>query len=148
MIKLKEFIMSFTYKRKKEKVFEEYKKIRNNYKNMDLLRLDFEYAELKSEYEHKKNVIGIFTIAVSLAFIAGVWSKFFEFMKMIFSYSTANGQINGGVIKVSFIISVTIAIVTTLIILYIIYRNGKEIRKLREKIIIIEQLKSSERDKE
>lgn len=36
MIKLKEFIMSFTYKRKKEKVFEEYKKIRNNYKNMDL----------------------------------------------------------------------------------------------------------------
>ena len=66
---------------------------------------------------------------------------------MIFSYSTANGQINGGVIKVSFIISVTIAIVTTLIILYIIYRNGKEIRKLRE-IIIIEHLKSSERDKE
>lgn len=148
MIKLKEFIMSFTYKRKKEKAFEEFKKIRNNYKNMDLLRLDFEYAELKSEYEHKKNVLGIFTIAVSLAFIAGVWSKFFEFMKMIFSYFTANGQINGGVIKVSFIISVTIAIVTTLIILYIIYRNGKEIRKLREKIIIIEQLKSSERDKE
>ena len=116
MGKIKEFVLSFTYKGKKDKEFRDYMELRAQYINMDKIQLDFEYARLKSEYEHKKNVL---------------------------TYSTVDSQVNSDVVKISFFISVTILLFTITIILYIIYLNGKQIKIMREKIILIEQIKKA-----
>lgn len=147
MGRFKEFIRLFTYKGKRECAFKEYIKMRNKYINMDALQLNFEYVTIKSEYEHKKNVMTIFTIAIALSIIMGVWNKFFEFMKMVFKYSTVDNQMNSEVIIISFIVSMILLAFTTFIILYIIYLNGKQIKTMREKIIIIEQIMNDKKDR-
>ena len=119
----------------------------NEYINMDALQLNFEYVTIKSEYEHKKNVMTIFTIAIALSIIMGVWNEFFEFMKMVFKYSTVDNQMNSEVIIISFIVSMILLAFTTFIILYIIYLNGKQIKTMREKIIIIEQIMNDKKDR-
>lgn len=148
MGKIKEFVLSFTYKGKKDKEFRDYMELRAQYINMDKIQLDFEYARLKSEYEHKKNVLTFFTIAIAISMIMGVWNEFFDFMKKVLTYSTVDSQVNSDVVKISFFISVTILLFTITIILYIIYLNGKQIKIMREKIILIEQIKNSRSNKE
>lgn len=143
MGKIKEFVLSFTYKGKKDKEFRDYMELRAQYINMDKIQLDFEYARLKSEYEHKKNVLTFFTIAIAISMIMGVWNEFFDFMKKVLTYSTVDSQVNSDVVKISFFISVTILLFTITIILYIIYLNGKQIKIMREKIILIEQIKKA-----
>ena len=148
MGKIKDFVLSFTYKGKKDKEFNDYMKLRAQYINMDKIQLDFEYARLKSEYEHKKNVLTLFTIAIAISMIMGVWNEFFDFMKKVLTYSTVDSQVNSDVVKISFFISVTILLFTITIILYIIYLNGKQLKMMRKKIILIEQIKNSRSNKE
>lgn len=137
---IKELLFSFTYKGKKDNAFKEYMHLRNQYINMDAIQLDFEYIRLKSEYEHKKNVLTLFTIAIAISIIMGVWNKFFEFMKNVLTYATVNNQMNSDVLKISFFISVIMLLFTIAIILYIIYLNGKQIKIMRNKINLIEQI--------
>ena len=80
--------------------------------------------------------------------IMGVWNEFFDFMKKVLTYSTVDSQVNSDVVKISFFISVTILLFTITIILYIIYLNGKQIKIMRGKIILIEQIKNSRSNKE
>ena len=122
--------------------------LRAQYINMDKIQLDFEYARLKSEYEHKKNALTFFTIAIAISMIMGVWNEFFDFMKKVLTYSTVDSQVNSDVVIISFFISVTILLFTITIILYIIYLNGKQIKIMRGKIILIEQIKNSRSNKE
>lgn len=76
MCRLKKFIIG---ENKKKSEFEQYKKLYSKYLNMDKQQFDFEYIKLKTEYEHKKNVMVVFIVAVVLSVITGIWSRFFEF---------------------------------------------------------------------
>ena len=63
MCRLKKFIIG---ENKKKSEFEQYKKLYSKYLNMDKQKFDFEYIKLKTEYEHKKNVMAVFIVAVVL----------------------------------------------------------------------------------
>ena len=139
---IKEYIMSFSYKEKRNRDFENYRKIREKYTNMNILQLEFEYVKLLSEYEHKRDSLGFLTIGIILTIITALWNKFFKFMQMVFGYTTINGQINNEVIMVSLIVSVTVMIGIVIFISFIIYMNITRIKKLRENLIIIQNIRN------
>ena len=113
---------------------------------MDKQQFDFEYIKLKTEYEHKKNVMVVFIVAVVLSVITGIWSRFFEFMQTVFTYSSKNGQIDETMIIMSFVICAAVAVFATIIILCIIYMNGRYINDLRKCIMILDVIEGRERN--
>lgn len=129
MCRLKKFIIG---ENKKKSEFEQYKKLYSKYLNMDKQQFDFEYIKLKTEYEHKKNVMVVFIVAVVLSVITGIWSRFFEFMQTVFTYSSKNGQIDEIHNNYEFCYLCSCAVFATIIILCIIYMNGRYINDLRK----------------
>ena len=116
------------------------------YKRQDKQQFDFEYIKLKTEYEHKKNVMVVFIVAVVLSVITGIWSGFFEFMQTVFTYSSKNGQIDETIIIMSFVICAAVAVFATIIILCIIYMNDRYINDLRKRIMILDVIEGWERN--
>lgn len=143
MCRLKKFIIG---ENKKKSEFEQYKKLYSKYLNMDKQQFDFEYIKLKTEYEHKKNVMVVFIVAVVLSVITGIWSRFFEFMQTVFTYSSKNGQIDETIIIMSFVICAAVAVFATIIILCIIYMNDRYINDLRKCIMILDVIEGRERN--
>lgn len=143
MCRLKKFIIG---ENKKKSEFEQYKKLYSKYLNMDKQQFDFEYIKLKTEYEHKKNVMVVFIVAVVLSVITGIWSRFFEFMQTVFTYSSKNGQIDETIIIMSFVICAAVAVFATNIILCIIYMNDRYIKDLRKCIMILDVIEGRERN--
>lgn len=70
-----------------------------------------------------------------------VWNKFF-FMQMVLQYAATSEDGSTEIIKISFIISVTITMIFTLAILFLLFDLSKDIMILQKKLIMIENIKN------
>lgn len=138
----KSYVMSFSYKERRAKKLEEYKKRVRELKEMESDEIDFEYINLKSECEHKKSILTIFIISVALAMLMNVWEKFFLFMEKALTYAVSIQESEIEVAKISFFISLIVAIALTVIILYVIFTYMKEIKQIQREVMIIEEVKN------
>lgn len=134
------YIMKFSYKEKRIKRLNIFKQEITKYRTMDMDELKFEYVEVKTEYEHKKNVLTLFVISVSLAVLMNIWDKFFGFMEAAWKYSAALVDNNIDVATTSFFIAVIIAASITIIVLIVLLELSKELKKMRRDLTIIENI--------
>lgn len=139
--KFKEHMMRFSYEEKRRVKLERFNQEVKKYREMDENELDFEYIELKTELDHKKNVLTLFVISIALAVIMNIWSKFFSFMQMALQYAATSEDSKTEIIKISFIISVAITILLTLAILFFLFDLSKDMMILQKKLMIIENIK-------
>lgn len=141
----KSCVMSFSYRERRAKKLVEYKNRVCELKNMERDELDFEYINLKAECEHKKSVLTIFIISIVLAMLMNIWEKFFLFIEKALTYA-ASVQGNGiEIAKISFVISIILAISLTVIILYILFTYMKEIKQIQKELMIIEEVRNTVR---
>lgn len=70
--------------------------------------LHFEYISLKSEYEHKKNIMAIFLLSIVIAALADAWKYFFSFIERIMQYAISGAGDEAETAKIVFIFSVLI----------------------------------------
>ena len=106
--------------------------------------LDFEYIILKSEYEHKKNILTWLMMVIALAVLMNVWNNFWDFMKEVFQYA-ASMECNGvEIAKISFIISVIITVSIFYVVLLILINYMKYLKMIRQKLMIIEEVKNQQ----
>lgn len=143
--RFRSYVMSFSYRERKAKKLEEYKRRVCQLKSMERDEIDFEYINLKSECEHKKSVLTIFIITIALAMLMNVWEKFFWFMERALIYATSAQENGMEVAKVSFIISVIAAVFFTVIILCILFAYMREIKQIQRELKIIEEVKNTMR---
>lgn len=136
------YVMSFSYKERRAKKLEEYKKRVHELKNMESVEIDFEYINLKSEYEHKKSILTIFIISIALSVLMNVWEKFFLFMEKALTYAVSFQEGEIEVAKISFLISLFVAVFLTVIILYIILTYMKKIKQIQKELMIIEEVRN------
>lgn len=134
------YIMKFSYKEKRIKRLNIFKQEITKYRTMDMDELKFEYVEVKTEYEHKKNVLTLFVISVSLAVLMNIWDKFLGFMEAAWKYSAALVDNNIDVATTSFFIAVIIAASITIIVLIVLLEWSKELKKMRRDLTIIENI--------
>ena len=80
-------------------------------------------------------------LSKGMSVITGIWNRFFEFMQTVFTYSSKNGQIDETIIIMSFVICAAVAVFATIIILCIIYMNGRYINDLRKRIMILDEIR-------
>ena len=96
----------------------------------------FEYTELVSEYERRKNVLVFFLVAVALAVLADVWSRFFSFMELAIQCAAGSGNAEAAV--VSFWISVSVLTFITLLVCFFLFASVKETEALRKRLMMVE----------
>lgn len=136
------FIMSFSFSERRSKQLEQYRQTVSEFKQMQSDELDFEYITLKSRYEHKKNVLMLFILTITLAVLMDVWNSCLHFMEKAFQYvaTLENGGIE--VAKIGFIISAIAAISIVCVVSFILISYMKELRMMSQKLMIIEEVKN------
>lgn len=70
-----ESIMFFTFQERKKRKFEKYLKETETLAQLNSDELFFEYIQTKTEYEHKKNRFGMFSISFLISIWMGVWKE-------------------------------------------------------------------------
>lgn len=139
----KGYVMSFSYRERRAKKLADYKRRVSELKGMERDEIDFEYVNLKSACEHKKSVLTIFIISIALAMLMNVWEKFFLFVEKTLTYAASFQDSEIEVAKISFIISVIVAVFLTVIILYVLFNYMKEIKQIQKELLIIEEVRNT-----
>ena len=70
-----ESIMFFAFQERKKRKFEKYLKETETLAKLNSDALSFEYIQVKTAYEHKKNVFGIFAVAFLISIWMGIWKE-------------------------------------------------------------------------
>lgn len=139
--KFKDYVMGFSYQAKRKRKLESFNQEVKKLRKMDGNELNFEYIEMKTELDHKKNVLSLFIISIALAVLMNAWSKFFSFMQLVLQYAATSGDDSTEIMKISFVISVLISIVITLFILFFLFDLSKDMMIIQRKLMIIEDIR-------
>lgn len=140
--KFKNYVMCFSYQARRKEKLKSFRQELIRLRHLDEDELSFEYIGLKTEYEHKKNVLSLFIISIALGVLMNVWNKFFSFMQLALQYA-ASEDASAQVTKVSFFLSIGISLFITVAILLLLLSLSNDIKKIRRKIMIIENVKKT-----
>lgn len=136
--KFRDYVMRFSYREKRKRELENFRREVRWFRSMDKDELNFEYIELKAEYEHRKSVLTLFVISILLSILMNAWSKFFSFMRSALQY--AAGDSSTEVMAVSFWIAACIVIFITIILVFVLFTLSNDMKKLRRRLMIIQSV--------
>lgn len=137
----KGYVMRFSYPEKRKRKLEIFNQELKNLRKMDEDELTFEYIELKTELDHKKNVLSLFIISIAIALLMNAWGKFFSFMEKVLQYVATAGDNSTEILKISFVISVLILTVITVFVLFLLFDLSRDIMIMQRKLMLIENLR-------
>lgn len=140
----KHCVMSFSFDERRNQKLKKYKQRVIELKNMESDELDFEYITLKSEYEHKKNLLTIFLISIALAVLMNIWKYFFIFVKKMLQYTSSFKSNGMEIAQESFMISTIIVVFITFAILFILLMYMNDLYKMQKELMIIEAVKNKQ----
>lgn len=141
--KLSHYIMSISFKERKKKAFQNYKKEVKRLEDMADDEVDFEYINLKSKYDHKKNVFFIFILTIIICFLVNVWKYFFNIIEKIIQL-TVNQEIEFAIAKVLFIGTITIIVFITVLTFFVIQSYLKQMHGIYMELLIVEEIKKKQ----
>lgn len=131
-------LLSFQERERKEQIKTD-KRVKK-YMDMKELELKMEYVKIKSMYEHQKNILGLFLIAIILAILSESWKLFFNFMQSAISYSSLSFDNSVEYAIVGFFIAViSITFITTIIFICLI-KHIKKLNVLYRETLLIEMI--------
>ena len=132
-------VMKLSYQERRRRKLDAYKNEMQRLKQLDNDELKFEYIELKSKCERKNENFTLFLISIAIAILMNVWSKFFSFMQKALEYASESGLDSMEIAKVSFIISVTLAVFVTVIIFSILFSFVNDISNMKKKLMLLDE---------
>ena len=135
--KIKRYIMSISFQERRKKKLRQYRKEFMRLQEMEDDELYFEYISLKSEYEHRKNVMTIFLLSIVIAALADAWKYFFSFIERIMQYAISAQGSETETAKVVLIVSVLIVAFITVVVFWILIAHMKRIHELNKNLMII-----------
>lgn len=136
---------SYSQRRKRKlKVFEDkYKYL----ENMSDLELDYEYINIKTEYEHNKNVFNLIMLTLLLSILTNVWSKFFELIGKILKYSNSLQSNNMESAKTILLITIGIIMFVSIIILFCLYTRLNDLKIQKLYLMIVEEIRDKRKNR-
>ena len=133
------YLQKYSYSARRKRDLVQFHDRIQELKNMDKEELDFEYINVKTEYEHQKNMFSLFVITMLVSILTNMWKAFFDFMRKALEYSAA--QVDSEIIaQVSFEISAIVLVAIMFIILCALLERTKVITTLQRKLLIIERV--------
>lgn len=140
--KIKRCVMSITYQERKKRELIRYRRDVDCLKGMEEDQLDLYYINLKSQYEHKKNVLSIFLLTIIISFLMDVWKYFYNFIEEIMQLIVVRQGDDFEIAKVVFITTVIVIVFVTILILGILLLHTREMHQIYKKLIIVEEIRS------
>lgn len=143
MFDIKENIMKFikyySYKERRNREYEVFKKEMENLENLPSSSLKAEYILTKSKYDFKKLKLTLIYISVALAIVVGILSKLFYIFEKIahFVYlSSQNVEAGKAFVILSLVISILIIASVVIFLIYYI----KDMQLLYKHLLTIEEV--------
>jgi len=141
--KLKQYVMSISFKERKAKELAHYKQRVSELKKMEIDEIDLEYINLKLEYEHKKNALTIFIIFIAIACLINVWKYSYMFMEKAIQYAILYEGSGSEVVKVAFAISLSITVFIILVIFAILIMHTRRLRQVHKNLMIVNEVRKT-----
>lgn len=104
--------------------------------------IDMEYIDLKSEYEHKKNVLLVFFTSIVISVLMSAWNIFYEYTGKLMQYIAVVRGVETEIAEVTFYLCTVIIVCITIIIFWILAAYLKRIKQLYKRILMIENIKT------
>jgi len=144
--KIRRYIMYISFQERRKRALIRYKQEINRLQSMEVDELDLEYINMKSIYEHKKNVLSIFMLSIVISVLLNVWNYFYRFIEKIIQYTTSYQGNEIDIAKMVFILSViTVAFITIIIVVMLIIYL-KRMHQTYKNVMIIEELRNRRND--
>lgn len=137
--KIKGCIMAISYQERRKKKLGQYRKALVRLQEMEDDELHFEYISLKSEYEHRKNIMAIFLLSIVITALADTWKYFFSFIERIMQYAISGSGNEVNTAKVVLIFSILIVALITVVVFWILIAHTKRIYELNKNLMIVEK---------
>lgn len=138
---IKPYIMKLSLQERVKREKKQSLKIIEYYRKMSNIDLKLEYIKIKSKYEYKKNILGLFLVTLIIAIISDVWKSFFSFIQMAISYNSTYIQNSKEVTEVSFYIALILSVFIISIIVIFLVSFMRNIYKLNKTIMLVELVK-------
>lgn len=139
--KIKQGIMLISFQERRKRELEHYRQEKSLLQYMEKDEIDLEYINLKSEYEHKKNVLFVFMTSIVISMLMSAWDIFGGFVGKILEYVKLNQGSDVDIADVTFIICTTLLIFITAVLLLVLILYVRRIGQLYKKILMIEEIK-------
>ena len=124
-------------KREHERNIEEVKKLRD----LSDFELDMEYIKVKSRYEYKRAILGLFLITILLSVLTGVWNAFYEFIQLTLKDASTTSVGAFEIAKIGFGIAIILSVFITITLCIVLIQYMKQLYTLYRKMLLIEMIK-------
>ena len=140
--KFKRCIMSKSFQEQRKKELVQYKERVIRLESMDVNEIDFEYINMKTRYEHRKNILSVFILSILISILTNAWKYFYAFLEKVIQYATAHQENGMEAAKVMFFISSIIFLLISIIIFVIVAMYMKGIHRAHKELMIIEEIRN------
>ncbi len=140
--KIKNYIMSISLQERKKRELARYKKEIKYLEKMENDEIDLEYFDLKSQYEHKRNILSIFMLTIIVSILMSVWKYFYNFVEMFMKFVTLDHGNDIETAKLMFIISVIITVFITALIMRILISYVEKMHQIYKKLLVVGEIRS------
>lgn len=115
-----------------------YNSLMLEYSKKETEELDFLYVSTKANYEAKKNFLSYFSVSVLITGFIGIWGFLFEVIgKMIQFYQTFSAS-ERVLMQCYLYLVIFLTLLVAVVITVIISINVKELKKLQQRLLMIE----------
>lgn len=141
--KIKDCIMYISLQERQKRDLLKYEEKVRQYIDLDEDRQDLKYINLKTQYEHKKNVLLAFMVAIIVAILTGIWKTFYEFGARALEYIGSIQRISEEYAKIAIIMFFIIVVALSIIFVLIIMAHIHNMRKTYKDLLIIENIREN-----
>ena len=143
---MKGCVMSVSYQERRRKKLQRYRQESMRLQEMEDDELHFEYVSLRSEYEHRKNIMTIFMLSIVIAVFMDTWKYFFSFIEKIMKYAVSGQGSEAEIAGVVFIFSASVVAVITVVVFLILAVHVKRMYELNKNLMIVEELRKEQNE--
>lgn len=139
--KLKRSIMSVSLQQRKKKELKRYRKEINKLNEMDEDEVDLEYIILKSQYEHKKNILSIFMLTILISIFMNAWGHLYHFMEITIQFVTNQGN-DMKTAQVVFMLTAIFIVFITVLILFLLISHTRRMHQIYKELLTVEEIRN------
>lgn len=140
--KVKQAVMYISFQERRKRELKRYQQEKQRILDMEDDEIDMEYIDLKSEYEHKKNVLLVFFTSIVISVLMSAWNIFYEYTGKLMQYIAVVRGVETEIAEVTFYLCTVIIVCITIIIFWILAAYLKRIKQLYKRILMIENIKT------
>lgn len=135
-------IMYFSFQERKKRELKEYREEKKRIGKMEVDEAELEYIDLKVEYQHIKNVLSVFLLAILISVLMDVWNIFYTFIERITQYAASFSGKEAELANVMLVVLILVIVFITLAIFMILIAHTKRMRQVYKKLMAFGEIRN------